>query len=480
MYKSSLHPHYNHKLDGLERDPHGQRLKATVAHKSSQNGEQTRAIKARYVVGCDGARSSVRKSLGLELRGDSAHAAWGSADLIVDSNFPDLRFKCIIRSKTAGTLQIIPREGGSMIRIYVEMDRLEANERVAQRKFTLDDLVRAAQRIFSPYTFDVKECPWWSIYEIGQRLTDRFDNRSDTEMPTAFICGDACHTHSPKAGQGMNVSMQDGLNLGWKLAHVLTGVADPAILQTYSEERQACAKDLIDFDHELAHVFSGKNNIDPKYFEDFFKKAGRYMAGVAVQYGPSLITVSETDCRPDLATGIPIGKRLHSEEVLRVADARRIHLGHTIPADARWRILVFAGTNGHAQHTAGYSLCQWLGESNTSPVIRHTPKHHDIDSVIDVKAVFSASHADVELNSLPSVLWPRKGRYGLRDYEKVFCDRWTTAKYPMPSIYDTRGISREHGCVLVVRPDQHVSAVFGLDQRDAIAQFFDRFMVVQS
>ena len=71
----------------------------------------------------------------------------------------------------------------------------------------------------------MKEVPWWSVYEIGQRLTDKFDDVPEeeiaTRLPRVFIAGDACHTHSPKAGQGMNVSMQDAFNLGWKLVSVL-------------------------------------------------------------------------------------------------------------------------------------------------------------------------------------------------------------------------------------------------------------------
>tara|TARA_R110002060_G_scaffold54401_2_gene65032 strand:+ start:230 stop:463 length:234 start_codon:yes stop_codon:yes gene_type:complete len=65
---------------------------------------------------------------------------------------------------------------------------------------------------------DFAETVWWSAYAIGQRLADHFskDNR-------IFLTGDACHTHSPKAGQGMNVSLQDGFNIGWKLAAVLQG-----------------------------------------------------------------------------------------------------------------------------------------------------------------------------------------------------------------------------------------------------------------
>ena len=77
-----------------------------------------------------------------------------------------------------------------------------------------------------------------------------------TRLPRVFIAGDACHTHSAKAGQGMNVSMADAWNLGWKLAAVLRGTARPELLHTYSEERQVIAQELIDFDREFATMFS--------------------------------------------------------------------------------------------------------------------------------------------------------------------------------------------------------------------------------
>src|SRR5262249_60077083 len=127
-------------------------------------------------------------------------------------------------------------------------------------KITIDRLITAAQRVLRPFTLDVKEVPWWSIYEIGQRLCDKFDDVPEDEtgsrLPRVFIAGDACHTHSPKAGQGMNVSMQDTFNLGWKLASVLQGRCAPTILHTYSAERQAIANELIDFDREWAKMLS--------------------------------------------------------------------------------------------------------------------------------------------------------------------------------------------------------------------------------
>ena len=109
-----------------------------------------------------------------------------------------------------------------LFRLYIEFAKLEIGERVTTRNITVDELVAKARRIFNPYKLDVKEIPWWSVYEIGQRLTDKFDDVPEEQVairpPGVFIAGDACHTRSPKAGQGMNVSMQDAFNLGWKLA----------------------------------------------------------------------------------------------------------------------------------------------------------------------------------------------------------------------------------------------------------------------
>ncbi len=221
---------------------------------------QKESVKARYVVGCDGARSAVRRSLSLPARGDSANKAWGVMDLLVVTDFPDIRIKSIIQSASEGNLLIIPREGGHLVRFYIEMDQLSESERASNLNITSDRLIAAAQRILHPYKLDVKEVAWWSVYEIGQRLCDKFDNVPDAEIesryPSVFIVGDACHTHSPKAGQGMNVSIHDSFNLGWKLASVIRGHSSPRILHTYSAERREVAKELIAFDRELAKMFS--------------------------------------------------------------------------------------------------------------------------------------------------------------------------------------------------------------------------------
>lgn len=484
MHKSptKLEPHYARRLLDIRTDPAAgvadHAVTIRLERLDSAHEGQIETVKARYVVGCDGARSTVRKSIGRELHGDSANHAWGVMDVLVVTDFPDIRFKSLIQSANDGSIIIIPREGGYLVRLYVELAQLETGERVATRNITSDDLIAKARRILSPHTFDVKEIAWWSVYEIGQRLTDKFDDVPEGEiasrLPRVFIAGDACHTHSPKAGQGMNVSMQDAFNLGWKLASVLRKRCAPQLLHSYSAERQAVAKELIDFDREWAEILASANGreADPAETQRYFVRHGRYTAGTATRYGPSIITGEPR--HQHLATGFPIGTRFHSAPVIRLADAKPVHLGHVARADGRWRIFAFAGA-GHpaASDSAIRALCSFLMESRESPVQRYTPAGEDIDSVIDVRGVFQQAHTDLAVDAMPALLLPPKGRYGLLDYEKIFCPDFKSGH----DIFAMRGIDRQAGCMVVVRPDQYVAHVLPLDGHAQLAAYFDGFMV---
>ncbi len=449
---------------------------------------QFETIKARYVVGCEGARSVVRRSIGQTLEGDSANQVWGVMDVLAVTDFPDIRLKSVIHSANEGNMLIIPREGGYLVRIYIELDKLSENERVLDRNITADQLVAAAQRILKPYTLDVKEIAWWSVYEIGQRICEKFDDvpveEADRRRPLVFIAGDACHTHSPKAGQGMNVSIADAFNLGWKLAAVLRGESSPRILHTYSEERRSLAKELIDFDREFANMFSAPpkdplnpdaGGVDPAEFQEYFVKEGRFTAGTAVQYRPSLITAEPK--HQHLAKGFVVGMRFHSAPVIRYADARRVQLGHAVKADGRWRLFAFAASDDLSSPLSRlHLLCDFLADSPDSPIRKYTRPGADIDSVIDVRAIVQQGHRDLRVDLIPPFLVPRKGRYGLRDYEKVFCPDLKTGD----DIFDLRGIDRARGALVVVRPDQYVANVLPLDGFSELSAFFDMFMVAQN
>ncbi|KHL16036.1 phenol 2-monooxygenase [Mumia flava] len=436
-----------------------------------------RVVRARYVVGCDGARSTVRRAIGRELRGDAANHAWGVMDVLATTDFPDIRFKAVIKSE-AGSMLIIPREGGYLFRMYVEMGELEPGERVAQRGIGSDDVIAAAQRILAPYALDVHEIVWWSAYEVGQRVTDQFDDAGDGREPRVFVAGDACHTHSPKAGQGMNVSMQDAFNLGWKLAAVLRGQADASLLSTYSAERQVVAQQLIDFDRDFAAKMTarshGADTDGPDevatVMRETFVAQGRYTAGFGTRYEPALLTGDGT--HQHLAKGFGIGERFHSAPVLRISDAKPVHLGHAHRADGRWRLYALADrADVRDPGSRLRALCEALTERRDAAVRRFTPAGADVDAVLDLRAVLQQPHTAVAPTDLPELLLPAKGRFGLHDYEKAF-----TSVGAEPDIFDLRGVDRDAGALVVVRPDQYVATVLPLDDVDGLTAFFARFL----
>lgn len=477
---SRLEPDYGWQVVDLTVDPTTDDHPVTVKLENTGiNPGDRKTVRANYVVGCDGARSNVRTAIGGTLHGDAAHQAWGVMDILANTDFPDIRQKCLIASATEGNILILPREGGYLFRMYVELEKLNPDERVSSRNFTADHMIAAANRIMAPYTVDVKQIVWWSIYEIGHRLTDRFDDVPEGEdrNPRVFTAGDACHTHSPKAGQGMNVSMQDTFNLGWKLIHVLTGRANARLLRSYSAERWVEAKRLIDTDHAWARIMSappGQSELDgagmPRFQKQFIENL-EFTGGLAVKYDPSDLVSGAA--HQDLATGMPIGKRFHSAPVVRLADAMQMQLGHVAEADARWRLYAFGGRKDSSDGGAIHDLADWLGNDPASPIVRTRRAGEDIDALIDVRAIFQQTFEQLAFENMPALLKPEKGRYGLRDHEKVFC----TDHKGLGDIYDMRGIDRENGCLIVVRPDQYVAHILPLDGYAELSAFFAPILI---
>ncbi len=454
---SRLQPDYGVEFVTHEVEPTGEHpVLVTLRERGTEF-----QVRATYVVGCDGAHSGVRSAMGLELRGDIANHAWGVLDVLAVSDYPDWRLKSLIQSAHAGNILLIPREGGNLVRLYVDLG--EVLEREQSKKMTQEQVISIAQRVLHPYQLDVREVAWFSVYEVGQRLAVTFDDvpvaERDTRLPHVFVAGDAGHTHSAKAGLGMNVSMQDGFNLGWKLAAVLEGRSAPELLHTYSAERQAIAQGLIDFDKEWSATIA-QPPADPEHperggiergdLQAAFEESGRYTAGLATQYSPSVVT--GTAAHQELATGFPLGMRFHSAPVVRVGDAKPVQLGHTHEADGRWRLYLFADATGRR-------AAALLDHLQDVVVPRFTPAGADLDAVLDVRAIFPQGHRELTVMGLPEILRPHKGPFGLRDYEKVFATDATGGI----DIFDERGIDRTLGALILVRPDQYVALVLPLD-----------------
>ncbi|MBD8043331.1 FAD-dependent monooxygenase [Arthrobacter sp. Sa2BUA2] len=471
-----MKPDYGYEFVDLEVDDDAEYPVSVTLRRTAGEDEGTeRTVKAKYVVGCDGARSKVRQSIGSTLAGDAANHAWGVMDVLASTDFPDIRTKCAIQSSNGGSILHIPREGGHLFRMYVDLGEVPEGDNGAVRQTSIEEIIAKANAILHPYTLDVRNVAWHSVYEVGHRLTDRFDDvlpeQVGTRTPRVFITGDACHTHSAKAGQGMNVSMQDGFNIAWKLGHVLDGRSPESLLSTYSAERQVVAKNLIDFDKEWSTLMAKKPEEfeNPSDLEDFYVSTAEFPAGFMTEYTPSML-IGEAE-HQNLATGFPIGKRFKSAPVMRVSDTNPVQLGHLAKADGRWRIYVFADTARAGEASKVAALADWLQDAPDSPLAA-TPAGADRDAWFDVKVIYQQDHHGIDINAVPAVFKPEVGPFRLTDLGKVF------GADPEADIFDQRGLDRG-GVMVVVRPDQYVANVLPLSATAELGEFFAPLLPVR-
>ncbi|HWM34587.1 MAG TPA: FAD-dependent monooxygenase, partial [Pseudolysinimonas sp.] len=146
-------PDYGWEFTGLEIGEGEYPVEARLA--STVDGTE-RTVRAKYVVGADGARSKVREQIGLKLEGDQARHAWGVMDVLADTDFPDIRLKAAIQSHAAGQILLIPREGGHLFRMYVDLGEVEEGRERLVRETTIEQVIERAQQIMAPYALDVR------------------------------------------------------------------------------------------------------------------------------------------------------------------------------------------------------------------------------------------------------------------------------------------------------------------------------------
>ncbi|KAM7214406.1 phenol hydroxylase [Rhypophila decipiens] len=464
---------------------------ADLIKKSAARAGAAEIVHAKYVIGCDGARSWTRRALGFELVGEATDFIWGVMDIIPFTDFPDIRMRCAIHSAKNGSLMVIPREN-KMVRLYIQLKEVtpDASGRADRSKITPDIIFSAAQKILAPYKIDYEYCDWWTAYQIGQRVGTSFDAHN-----RVFLAGDAVHTHSPKAGQGMNVSMQDCYNLGWKVGLVAKGIAKRSILSSYQSERRQIAQDLIDFDHKFSRLFSGRpakdvmdaEGVSMEEFKDAFLKGNMFASGLSVNYGPSTIVAKPGDAaeqedfekKQALATGLPVGMRFNSFKVLNQADARPWHFQERLKADGRFRVVLFAGDILKLEQKARVDKFCELLDAPASFLHRATPEGQAIDGVIEVLTIHSSKRVDTELlRDFPAILHPLDPHRGW-DYDKVFVDD-VSYHEGYGDAYKNYGVDRERGCVVVVRPDQYVAWVGELEDFEHLERYFAGCLVLRT
>lgn len=309
----------------------------TVEVQSQGIEQNTKTLKTQYLVGCDGAHSKVRKAIsGAVMEGEPSRAVWGVLDGVVETDFPDLWSKVVIHSEARGTILCIPREQ-NMTRLYIEVKSSLDVSVPETRQVTQEYVMQRAREIIAPYTLNWSSVEWFSNYKVGQRVASTFVD--STELPAVFIAGDAGHTHSPKAAQGMNTSMHDTFNLSWKLNLAIRKLARSSLLQTYQDERRKIAVDLITFDFEHAAAF--EDGDDNALAENFCKNTD-FISGIGARYDVNCLNEAIIDGSLRSSNLRP-GSLLTPGQATRYIDANPIQLTLDIPLSSQFRIYFVVG-----------------------------------------------------------------------------------------------------------------------------------------
>lgn len=434
-------------------------------------------VRAKYIVGCDGAHSWLRKQLQVQLKGDLTDSVFGVVDLVPKSNFPDLRRICYLRAST-GTILLVPRSNKE-VRLYVPVESGSECALSDPKDLTLDRIISAARKILSPYTLEVGSVAWWSAYRVGQRVGSQFSRHNER----AFLVGDAVHTHSPKAGQGMNTSIQDAYNLGWKLRlvlqqqnnnnnHLLNPEASKRLLATYESERRPVAQDLISFDRGYLKLFAAPSS----QFDTEFLRAMKFTTGLSIRYplscavqlprgvstagqlGPSLL-------KADLVPG----KRLPDFQAVYQADGITTWIHKRLQATGAFRVIVFAGDIATHPHLS--TKVQQMGEylANPDTGLGHLTAG-GVAAPVEVLMVHSADREKVELLALPEVFRPWSENEGY-DYWRVLADAESVHE-GHGRVYERLEIDPAKGKTLVVRPDGYIGAVLDIDDFEGLGGYF--------
>jgi len=234
---------------------------ATLHHPDGRH----QAVEADWLIGCDGAHSTVRHTLGLPFEGDTLKSDWLLADIhLAGYPFPDTEMATYWHQD--GVLVAFPISPG---RFRVIAD-IGLSEGARPTDPTLEQVQAIMERRGVPGLV-ASDPIWLSAFRINERKV------SDYRSGRVFVAGDAAHVHSPAGGQGMNTGMQDAFNLAWKLAMVCRGIAHEDILKSYSVERSAIGQKVLEAAGRLTSLAVMKNHTA----QTVRNLAGRLLLGLA-------------------------------------------------------------------------------------------------------------------------------------------------------------------------------------------------------
>lgn len=419
------------------------RITATI--KNGLTGHKS-IVKCKYLVGADGGRSFVRRVAGIPFDGTSSEDKWVRVDGVVETDLPKPRTYCAIESPTHGNVLWAALDHGATRIGYA----FTAERQKAYEVFDQEAAVKEAIASVKPFNLIFKQVDWWTIYVVGQRTARHFFYRD-----SIFLAGDACHTHSSGAAQGMNTGLHDAVNLAWKLTMVIRGQAEPSLLQSYETERRPNVEKLINYDKDISRLMSlqlplgwkGDPNTDPNdILGKVMAEAGTFSSGLGIFYEPDQVLNVEGSFKhgSDMLSAAP-GKRGPDVTLQKPATFEATRLHKETSNVGRFYVVVFTG---HAEHT---SVSLKSLSDNLQSTFFLSNHAHPI-SFLTISATVGPSACEV---------------IGIQPFGRTFYDKDGSA-------HERYGVDLKKGAIFVLRPDGWIGTAVEMGE-NAVAELSTYF-----
>ena len=402
-------------------------------------------VMAKYVVGCDGGSSMVRKLAHIPFTGEDKEDHWVRIDGVVKSNVPDSRLGFgAIESKTHGHVLWVALDHSATRIGYVLTPEMYAKY---GKDMSKEDAVKEAKAAVAPFELEFEQVDWHTVYVVKQHVAERLQDRE-----RILLAGDAAHTHSPGSAQGMNMGTHDVVSLGWRLAGVLNGWYKAEVLANYSEERRAIALQLIENDKVIAALISGhkpdrfKDRKESHNFllDEFFHAIQPFAFGLGVEYPANLLNDVEGSYPP---IGPIPGQRAPDARVHKAGFStlpKRLH--EVTKYNGKFHVVVFTG------------------EPRDTRSSLHTLRNQ-VDTITR-KFEHAISYRTIVVGNGPAF-----AEYlGLEQFGDAYWDLDSSAhiKYK---------ISLDAGGIVVIRPDGILGFVAPLNGFDKVAEYLGRLII---
>ncbi|CAK5272934.1 unnamed protein product [Mycena citricolor] len=410
-------------------------------------------VKAKYLVGADGGRSTVRTLAGITFNGERTTHRWIRMDARVKTNMPNPRCLNSIDSKEHGQILWCPIDSG-LTRIGYVFSQALLEKYGGVEGVTQEIAVKEAIEALQPFEVEFLEVDWFTIYGIGQAIAETF-----SAQDRVFLAGDACHTHSSGSAQGLNTGVHDAVNLAWKLAFCSQGLGKKTLVESYDLERRPSVQTVIDNDKVISTLISGQypprfegrkeptRDLLTEWYTDV--NVQLFTLGLGISYPSNIINSSLTD--PSAATISP-GERGPDVYLRSIGTEDPVRLHQVLKNTGKFHIVVFAGNPIQTRQSLDALNAALAAPDSFSRI----PAARRAFQFTTLAAAFGNGATDVLGMSAPG-----RGR--------VFLD-------PHGQAHSIYGVDIARGAVVVFRPDGWIACIVYPEDVQQLGVYFSQLL----